>query len=227
MNTNSFSFVILGSLLFYYGFLLEHIVFSTLSYWLGACFFCVGSSYGFESTALFGKNAAGKMASVNRVFLLPYLFYTRFTWNILRYVIREDVFNELIPGVFIGRKTVAGELDKKINLIIDLTCEFEEAVEVKENREYVCFQMLDGFVPRPEDLKKIAEMIKNYNGAIYIHCAQGHGRTGLVACAVVAAKGLAKTPKEALDFVISKRPKVRLNSIQRAFLERNFELFAA
>ena len=227
MNAYSFSFIILGSLLFYYGFLLDHIVFSTISYWLGTCFFCVGSSYGFKSTAVFGKNNDGKLAPAHRAFMFPYLLYTRFTWNILRYVIREDVFNELIPGVFIGRRTVAGELPGNIKLIIDLTCEFDEADEVKKQREYICFQMLDGFAPRPLELKKLIERIKNYDGDIYIHCAQGHGRTGLAACALVLSKGLAKTPKEAVDLVISKRPKVRLNSIQQAFLERNFELFTA
>jgi protein-tyrosine phosphatase len=51
-------------------------------------------------------------------------------------------------------------------------------------------------------------------GTIYIHCAQGHGRTGMFAAAVLLSSGQAATPEEALRLVTSARPGVRLSGDQ-------------
>jgi protein-tyrosine phosphatase len=53
-----------------------------------------------------------------------------------------------------------------------------------------------------------------------IHCAQGHGRTGLVASAVLLVSGKAQTAADAIAMVQSVRPGVDLNREQRFVLER-------
>ena len=53
---------------------------------------------------------------------------------------------------------------------------------------------------------------------VYIHCAQGHGRTGFFACALLLRRGLAATAAEAEARVVAARPGVKLRQAQRAFL---------
>ena len=55
-------------------------------------------------------------------------------------------------------------------------------------------------------------------GTIYIHCAEGHGRTGLFAAALLVKLGQFDSTDDALEFVKSKRPLVRLGKIQLATL---------
>jgi protein-tyrosine phosphatase len=49
--------------------------------------------------------------------------------------------------------------------------------------------------------------------------AQGHGRTGLVAAAVLIAKGMADNNEAALAIRKTSRPKIDLNRQQNAFLK--------
>src|SRR5438093_13740063 len=56
------------------------------------------------------------------------------------------------------------------------------------------------------------------DGRLLIHCANGHGRAGLVAAAWLIGQGLAGSPKEALDLLQSVRPRVRLRRCQRESL---------
>ncbi len=53
-----------------------------------------------------------------------------------------------------------------------------------------------------------------------IHCAQGHGRTGLVAAAVLVVFRRAQTVSEAIAMVQTVRPGIELNTMQRSILEQ-------
>ncbi|TWU44827.1 hypothetical protein Poly51_58930 [Rubripirellula tenax] len=55
---------------------------------------------------------------------------------------------------------------------------------------------------------------------VLIHCAQGHGRTGLVAAAVLIVSGEAQTAADAIAIIQAVRPGVELNKAQRMILEQ-------
>jgi protein-tyrosine phosphatase len=56
-------------------------------------------------------------------------------------------------------------------------------------------------------------------GRIFIHCAQGHGRTGLFALAVLLHSGAVGSLEEGLRFLTAARPGIRLNREQRRCLD--------
>jgi len=77
---------------------------------------------------------------------------------------------------------------------------------------------------------KINELISNANASrssfdlmpkpVLIHCALGHGRTGMVTAAVLVASGEAQTAADAIAMIQTVRPGVKLNKAQRLTLEQ-------
>ena len=103
---------------------------------------------------------------------------------------------------------------------LDLTCEFTESIAKWPSVSYLGFPMLDGSGATAEQLRTLAAEITKMPSPVLIHCAQGHGRTGLVAAAVLLASGKAQTAEEAIAMIQSVRPGVELNRMQRSLLEK-------
>ena len=87
--------------------------------------------------------------------------------------------------------------------------------KVARAKRYLSFPILDGYVPKPRDLLDLVRRIDDTSGTTYIHCAEGYGRTGMVAAAILLARGLAQDVDEAVRQVRRKRPGVRLRRAQR------------
>jgi protein-tyrosine phosphatase len=105
----------------------------------------------------------------------------------------EDCWNEVVPGVFVGRRPLANEVPEEVTLIVDLTSESAEVRAVRTGRRYLAFPMLDTGTACEDDFERLVRRVADWQEPVYIHCAQGHGRTGLVAAAVLVAKGHATT----------------------------------
>lgn len=177
----------------------------------------VAAGYLYVGPAVFGKSSRGVLSRFAQLFLFPYLLSVWFLWQSLRLVKREPAYHELTEGVFIGRRLLLHEYPNNINHVIDLTCEFNES-GVARSATYYTFPILDGSVPAAFQLREWAMAVARLSGNIYIHCAEGHGRTGLFAAALLLVSGHSKTPDDALRYVMSRRPMVRLNRQQTAVL---------
>lgn len=169
---------------------------------------------------MFGKAADGTRRWWAVILLGPYLVYTWLTWHILWVLSRESPQNKLTPRTLIGRRLLFREIPADVELIVDLTCEMLEPAGVIGGRCYKACPILDGFIPREEPFLEWMLYLRDYPGTLLIHCAQGHGRTGLVAAALLLAKGIAGTPSEAISQIQAVRPSVHLNRMQRLFLDR-------
>jgi protein-tyrosine phosphatase len=101
-------------------------------------------------------------------------------------------------------------------MVVDLTAEFYEPKAVIENVVYISLPVLDGHIPNSHLLKAVLDRLSD--SVIYIHCGQGHGRSGLVAALLLARRGDAATPEAAIALLKSKRPKLGLTAIQYEFL---------
>lgn len=165
-----------------------------------------------------GKRADGTIAWPAIVVLLPYLLLSWLIWCFLRLTSREPVFQELVPGVLIGRRPLPAEVPVNVGWIVDLAAEFPERSRVRRGRKYLSVPMLDRYVGDADAFVVAARDIAAANGTTYIHCAQGHGRTGTMAVAVLIAKGLCRSVDEALAKVQFARPGVRLSREQRQFV---------
>ncbi len=190
--------------------------------WPAVSFMTVALGYLRFGPRVFGKRSDGTLAILNVIVLLPYLIYLWSVWYALRLVKREPAYNELTEGVLIGRRLLSSELPGEITTIVDLTCEFSEPRRLR-SKSYLLFQVLDGFVPSVEQLLDWARAINSAPPPIFIHCAEGHGRTGLMAALLLLVKGQAESAAEAVQLVQSKRPLVRLSKRQFQLLDAAVE----
>ncbi len=185
--------------------------------WPALSFAVVAAGYFHFGAGVFGKSKRGLLSPINRLLLFPYLVCLGAIWYALRIVRRESPFNELAENIVIGRRLLSHERPDKIDHVIDLTCEFNEPRKLRSG-SYHSFQILDGSAPSPEQLRQWAARVADLSGRIYIHCAEGHGRTGLFAAVLLVHIGHSQTVDEALQYIQSKRPLVRLGRRQLAVL---------
>ncbi len=189
--------------------------------WTGVSFIAVGAAYGCLGAKVFGKRSDGTMGWVNICLLMPYLLLTWITWHLQRLIRKEDCYNEIAPGIWLGRRVFLNELpDDNISLIVDLTAEFPEPKNVISGRAYICVPTLDASVPDYQVFHKLINKICAWQGNIYIHCALGHGRSATVVAATLVAKGLVNNTNQAEALVKNKRPKIEFSKAQRDLLKR-------
>jgi protein-tyrosine phosphatase len=192
--------------------------------WPALSLIAISLAYFGFGTRVFGKRLDGRMTTSSLIVLFPYLAYLWSVWHVLRIVSREDCQNRLADNLTIGRRMLANEMPEYIEVVVDLTCEFFEPKPIRTSREYLSFPLLDGVAPSPESIVRIARQLSEDGRHIFIHCAQGHGRTGLVAAALIVIRGTAADPGAAIELLQSARPQVRLSRGQMSCLERAFLL---
>ena len=186
--------------------------------WPAISFGVIGLAHLTFGHRVFGKRPDGSMAFASVAILFPYLLYLWGVWHIIRLLSREPAHNTLVDGVLIGRRLLAAELPAGTQTVVDLTSEFPEPSALRSVSNYVAAPILDASVLPPESLADLASQIATAETPLYIHCAQGHGRTGLVAALFLLARGDADTPDTAIEMIQSSRPLVGLNGVQRASL---------
>ena len=161
--------------------------------WLGADFIILGAAHERGAHRVFGKRADGA---------LP----------LIRAFSREPARSVVTEQLVIGRRLLASEFDGEFDNVVDLTAEFAEPSAIRRSPAYRSFPILDGGAPDPEALHAAVASLRP--GRTFIHCAQGHGRTGLFALAVLLHAGAARSVEEGLAMLSAARPGIRLNREQ-------------
>ncbi len=185
-----------------------------LMLWPAANCLIIGIAYVGRLPQLFGKRANGSMSPLTTFLLLPYLSYLWFLWHILRRVQTENAFDHLNDQLVIGRRLLFREMPSEIQNVIDLTCEFREPPQIPANFNYISFPILDASVARFSDLQSLIEKIDSLEGKSYIHCAQGHGRTGWVTAAILLSRHPEMSVEDAISQIRATRPALRCNREQ-------------
>jgi protein-tyrosine phosphatase len=211
-------FLVFGGVLGYYG--LVSGGWSALLLWPALSLLLVSGAYLGLGANVFGKRPDGRLAWYAVLPLLPFLLGTWGVWHLSRWLRREDRYNEIVPGIYVGRRVLPGELPPRVKTIVDLTAEFPEPANVRRGRRYLCMPTLDASVPADAVLKNFLDAVVRSPGPVYIHCAEGHGRSGMFAAALLCAKGEAKDVGEAIKLLARARPGVRLNRQQRDGVSR-------
>jgi hypothetical protein len=188
--------------------------------WLGCDFVVLGVAHGRGSHEVFGKRADGTLPWWSWLVFLPLLLFTTTVWHLIRAISREPVRNEVTGQLMVGRRLLASELEGEFDNFVDLTAEFSEPSVIRRAPGYRCFPILDGAAPTPEALRAAVASLRP--GRTYVHCAQGHGRTGLFALAVLLDSGAARSVEDGMRMLSAVRPAIRLSREQ----ERCIEMYA-
>lgn len=180
----------------------------------------VSAGYFFAAPGVFGKRYDGRRSKLGWFLVLPYVLYVSAVWHVVRLMSRESKANWLGDDILLSRRLLGHELPKGVASVVDLTCEFTEPKGLWKIESYLCCPMLDGSAASATDIRELAMDILEMPKPVLIHCAQGHGRTGLVASAVLRISGRAQTAADAIAMVRAARPGVELNAKQRSILEQ-------
>lgn len=188
--------------------------------WPAVAVIAVGCGYLGLGPGVFGKRADGSLRTPHFVLLLPYhvVAWLRVRWDGWRR--REPPWNEVAPGLFLGRIVDASALPPGTRVVVDLTSEFPASAAIRQGRDYHCLPALDTSVPGYADFARLARAIAAHDGPIYVHCAAGHGRSATFAAAVLIARGQARDVEEAEARLRAARPAVHLHVGQRALVRR-------
>ena len=175
-------------------------------------------SYATNDYACFGKDETGRIPVLFTLAFLPYLIPLNLRQLGLTGFGREAPWNKLCEDVWIGRRpNKPKQFPGGVSVCVDLAAEFPSSAFIRSwGGQYVSFPVLEASVRSIDDLKRCIDSLPQ--GGLYIHCAQGHGRTGFFACAFLLRRGIVKSLPQAEAMVAEARPDVKLRKAQREFL---------
>jgi protein-tyrosine phosphatase len=165
--------------------------------------------------SVLGKQADGTLYWPHALWLMPYFSAAELAWYLVRVLGGEDPWHEVERGLYLGRRAQHWELPARIGLVLDMTAEFVEPVEVRTGRVYVCVPALDASVPKVPELVDAIARIATFEGNIYVHCAAGHGRSAMAMAVLLVVRGAARDLEHAEQLMRRVRPRVKLRTTQR------------
>jgi len=190
--------------------------------WPAAALSLIAASYGGIGTAVFLKSS-GTLSLCSQIALAPYLLGAHLSF--LRYTRGQVLFQEIVPGVLIGRKLNSTEASQAIRTgvtaVIDLTAEFSEAKPLRA-LAYLNLQTMDLTPPSLQQLNQAVAFIgrEKAKGKTLVHCALGYARSACVVAAYLMAAGHASTVHHAVEMIRTIRPGIVLDSDALLLLER-------
>lgn len=184
--------------------------------WPAVSFFILSAGYAGPRRNVFFKRPDGKIPLWAKALNLPYLLYLTAVWHGVRILSRENPFDRISADILIGRRLRAFEVPEGIVNYVDLTFELEDPETLRSSLNYISLPVLDAGVPEVRALRSaIAKLV---DGPTFIHCAQGHGRTGLFTLALLAGRGRIGSLEEGLALLKKARPGLDLNREQKNFI---------
>ena len=198
----------------------EHLAVALLWAWASLDLFLVSLAYLRQNPRVFGKADDGTMRRIRAIVMAPFLFFTWIVWQFQNLCSREPVWNEVMPGLFVGRRCQLACLPPKTTMVIDLTAEFPSPREIRRQTELVCLPTLDGCPPKLADCFRLFDRLDSIgDSVVYVHCANGHGRSVTLVAALLTRRGITETPDTAIQMLRQRRPKASPNADQRRFLQ--------
>lgn len=194
--------------------------------WPATSLALVAAGYAGLGPLVCAKQADGQLAWWSVVLLL-YLLCAWAAWGLARFLSSHVPYQELAPGIWIGRRLGRGEQPPEIAAVVDLTCEFAEPVHLRSQYAYLCFPMLDGTAPQAEELIELVQQVRKLPRPVYIHCAAGRGRAAMVAAVLLVAEGHVPDAQQAIQRLHRYRPRTFLTSAQRRAIEEAARILCA
>ena len=213
-------FAALGAILLWRAITSERLPLALILGWISLDLFLVSIAYLRQNSRAFGKTDDGTMRPLRAIVMAPFLCFTWAVWQLQNLCSREPAWSEATPGLFVGRRCPFACLPPKTTTVIDLTAEFPTPREIRRHTKVVCLPTLDGCPPNLADCLRLFDLLDSIrDSVVYVHCANGHGRSVTFVAALLTVRGLAETPDAAIEKLRRCRPKASPNAGQRDFLQ--------
>ena len=178
--------------------------------------FALSAGYAGLGARIFCKQPDGIIPIWIKILHFPFMLYSYLIWHIARLTSRENAVDRVSANLYLGRRLLPGEVPEGVVNYVDLTAELEDPMSIRDSTNYIKLPILDGDVPGREALRTTLSHL--CDEVTYVHCAQGHGRTGLFALAVLAERGIVSSFQEGMAMVKAARPGISLNKEQEDFI---------
>ena len=188
--------------------------------WPALSFFVVAAAYATARPRWLGKRPDGRLSLPAQSVLAP---FTAFSWSIAqghRILRRGPAACEVAPGIWLGRRAGPHEIPAGVSTVVDFTADFWEPAGVRKDRHYLCVPTLDSTASDEVGFRGALDCVAAADGPVYIHCAQGFGRSAALAAALLVRRGDARDAEEAVEMLAKARPGVRLTRRQRDLVRR-------
>lgn len=173
--------------------------------------FVVSAGYFWGSAYLFGKRHDGSRSLFASTILLPYTLVAHVVWRIQTRLIREASFHIVNDKLIVARRLFGHEMPDDVEALLDLTSEFRDPSAIRAHAGYRCLPILDGgSISAKELIPALHNLTPSQGKRVLIHCANGHGRTGMAGAAWLILHGYATTADEAVAMLQRVRPGVKL-----------------
>jgi hypothetical protein len=214
-------FVLLGALLVNVARGSANLAMSAPILWLALDLFLLGVAYLAGWWTLFGKTNNGSMRAAGVVLMAPYLALLWTIWGIQERLSGGPAWNQIVPGIFVGRRCSFEQLPPGTSHVLDFTAEFPGDKKARCTVKWLSIPVLDGCAPKPADYQKgFAFLDGSPESIVYVCCAKGRGRSATFASALLLKKGIAHTPDVAIATVETQRYRASLNNGQIKSVER-------
>ena len=172
-------------------------------------------------TWFYGKRRDGSIAWWGRVLMGPFYVFRHLLWWFTRWTSNEPPINRLFGDVWVGRRPAVGDIPGGVASVVDLTHEFAVNPQTIAGRRYIWCPIPEGGIPRDPDgfVVSVRRLAESDDGML-IHCADGHGRAGLMASALLLASGRCGDADQAMRQFTAVRQRGYLSWPQRRFLRR-------
>jgi protein-tyrosine phosphatase len=195
--------------------------------WPATSFGLVAVAYFLGDAKIFGKQADGSRYWIATILLLPYLLFVNIVWSAQVSISREHATSTVNDSLVVSRRLRAKEVPSEISQVCDLTCEFTDPRLLRSQLRYTCHPILDAGAVSARELIATARSIPPLrNERILIHCANGHGRTGMFAAIWLIVHEYATSADDALRALQSARPAISLRARQRQVVEDAVNILA-
>jgi hypothetical protein len=106
-------------------------------------------------------------------------------------ILGEHPFDLVAEGIYVGRFCMRypSQFPVECTHVVDLTAEFPVRHRVLLGRTFRCLPSLDREMPQEQPLGLLAREVADWDGITYIHCANGHGRSAVLAAMVLVLRG--------------------------------------
>jgi len=202
-----------------------------LAAWFSLGLLCAGLAIVLDRPGLYCKRRDGTLPSIVWLYLGGWLLVYRgwlfFKWLLplcgLRFKAGDCEFDLVAPRLLLGRllwKLPELEGVPKVEMVIDLTCEWSEPWALRSVRRYIAVPVVDTTRPTVKQTafaaRQAVRFLRNpHAGSVYVHCANGYGRSAVVAAAVLLMDGSCRTPREAKAAIVKARPVATLRERQQ------------